>query len=168
MACFAFTSSTSSADTLYISKNIGKNNAKLPILPNFSAACEESPELLQFLSRTAPKNATLITCFVDSKIWQEIKAGKELQTYPLLTVSVLKLSSDSDVTPAEFKTLKETTDARLREIADDYSKGTEHRLAEQDASLAKDGTDIKDIEIKGFETCTKVNAGTGKDCIRFN
>lgn len=125
----------------FIEKPIGRTVVRLPLLPGFAPACEENPQLAKRAAGLAPKSSEFITCFVHTDSWRDFRAGRATGLYPNINVMISVPHPSGDYTPEVFARMKEVARTRLGELVSDGS--AKSRIAEQDATMARSGSDIK-------------------------
>ncbi|MBJ2158725.1 hypothetical protein [Variovorax sp. IB41] len=124
----------------FIEKPVGAGLVKMPVLPNFAKACDESQQLAERAAALTPKTSEFITCFVPASKWRDFQAGRATDLYPLIGVAVARPPA-SGVTPDEFKKIVEAARKQLGDLL--ANGGAAKRLAEQDAALARGGHDFQ-------------------------
>jgi hypothetical protein len=125
----------------HVEKHVGDRIVKLPVLPGFIAACEESSQLAQRAQLMTPKTSVFLTCFVEDKTWRDYLSGKSADLYPLIGATVQAPMQGGDFTLAEFEKLRSAAHKQLGSLLAN-NKAAQQRLSEQDRKLAASGVPV--------------------------
>lgn len=128
-------------DIPYLEKSLGASKVKLPMLHDFSPACEESAQFAQRIAAMTPKTSTFITCLVDAKKWLDYRNGKSTDLYPIIAVAVQISQRGRDLTMEEFKRIQAAAHNQLADLLSD-SQYAQRQLKEQDHKLANKGVNL--------------------------